>query len=131
MKTKGFDIEANRMVGNRPFDNLAAATVIAAVQGQQVRRDRDGRASRPMQDLFDPTDQPVIAAISRTLEGTPERQKNPHPPGSLAFAAWVRARLGGWTGYGGKAGPVVLIQGYRCLQAMIDGCNIRGIGCIR
>ena len=33
-----------------------------------------------------------------TLEGATERQKNPHPPDSLAFAAWVGARLGGQAG---------------------------------
>jgi hypothetical protein len=94
MKTKGFDIEAHRMAGNRPFDNLAAATVIAAAQRQQMPRDRDGRARRPMQDLFDPTDQPVIAAISHTLEGTTERQKSrirparsPSPHGSAPASA--------------------------------------------
>ena len=85
------------------------------------------RAGRPMQDLFEPADQPALEAVSRTLEGKTERQKDPHPSGSLAFAAWVCARLGGWTGYGGKPGPVVLIQGYQRLQAMIDGWNIRGI----
>lgn len=127
MKTKGFDIEANRMAQGRPFENLATATLIAALEVQQMLRDRDGRAGRPMQDLFAPADQPVLEAISRTLEGRTERQKNPHPTGSLAFAAWVCARLGGWTGYGGKPGPVVLVQGYRRLLAMIDGWNVRGI----
>ncbi|MGA8447201.1 MAG: hypothetical protein WB766_18710, partial [Roseiarcus sp.] len=39
------------------------------------------------------------------------KQKNPHPPGSLAFAAWVFARLGGWTGYYGKPGPIVMLRG--------------------
>jgi hypothetical protein len=34
MKTKGFDIEANRMAEGRPFENLATATLIAAVQVQ-------------------------------------------------------------------------------------------------
>ena len=46
------------------------------------------------------------------LEGTTARQKNPHPRGSLAHAAWVCARLGGWTGYYGKPGPVVMLHGW-------------------
>jgi hypothetical protein len=38
----------------------------------------------------------VAEAIGPTLEGNTERQKNPHPPHSLAWLAWIIARLGGW-----------------------------------
>ncbi len=34
-----------------------------------------------------------------------------HVIASLAFAAWVIARLGGWTGYYGKPGPQVMRRG--------------------
>ncbi|MEG3147984.1 hypothetical protein U1839_25320, partial [Sphingomonas sp. RT2P30] len=50
-------------------------------------------------------------------EGKTERQKNPHPKGSLAYAAWVCARLGGWTGYYGKPGPAVMLNGWLEIQA--------------
>jgi hypothetical protein len=43
--------------------------------------------------------------------------KNPHPKSSLAYAAWVCARLGGWTGYYGKPGPVVMLQGWLEIQS--------------
>ena len=36
---------------------------------------------------------------------------------SLAYAAWVCARLGGWTGYYGKPGPVVMLNGWLEIQA--------------
>ena len=68
----------------------------------------------------------AIAAVSTSLEGSTARQKNPHPPGSLAYAAWVCARLGGWTGYYGKPGPVVMLHGMLRLQAMIEGFRLAG-----
>jgi hypothetical protein len=34
----------------------------------------------------------TLNALSPTLEGSTERQKNPHPPRSLAHASWVIAR---------------------------------------
>ncbi|MGL4962523.1 MAG: hypothetical protein ACRC67_14925, partial [Inquilinus sp.] len=46
----------------------------------------------------------LLEACCAQLEGKTQRQKNPHPKGSLAYAAWVCARLGGWTGYYGKPG---------------------------
>lgn len=127
MKTQGFDIEANRTGEDGAFENLATATLIAAVQVQQMLHDRDGTAKRPATDVFPAAEQPILPAVCRTLEGRTERQKNPHPPGSLAFAAWVCARLGGWTGYKTKPGPIVLIRGYRRLQAMIEGWKIRDV----
>ena len=124
MKTKGFDIEAVRIEDATPFENLATATLIAAIQVLQMVRDRDGLAGRPLHDVFDPADQPALQAICATLQGKTERQKNPHATGSLAYAAWICARLGGWTGYYGKPGPVVTLQGFLRLNTMLLGWNI-------
>ena len=66
MKTKGFDIEAVPVRENAPLANLGCATLIAAIHIQQMVHDRDGLAARPMTDVFEPADQPVIEAIGRT-----------------------------------------------------------------
>jgi hypothetical protein len=121
MKTRGFDIEAVPIQDDMPLKNLACATLIAAIQIQQMLHDRDGQAGRPMTDMFDAADQPVIETIGKTLEGRTQRQRNPHPPGSLAHATWVCARLGGWNGYYGKPGPIVLVKGHVRLMTMLEG----------
>ena len=126
MKTKGFDIEASRVAEGGPFEKLAIATLIAAIEVMSLVRDRDGAAGRPASDLFEADEQPIIAAVSASMEGNTARQKNPHPPGSLAHVAWVCARLGGWTGYYGKPGPVVMLHGMLRLQAMIEGFRLAG-----
>jgi hypothetical protein len=124
MKTKGFDIEAVRVAEGEPFENLTAATLIAAIQVLQLVHERDGAAGRPLEDVFDPADQAALEAVCATLEGKTAKQKNPHPKGTLAYAAWVCARLGGWTGYYGKPGPVVTLQGLLKFQAVSHGWNI-------
>jgi hypothetical protein len=124
MKTKGFDIEASRVGEGGPFENLATATLIAAIEVLSLVRDRDGVAGRPMTDVFKADEQPAIEAISGGLEGATARQKNPHAPGGLAHVAWVCARLGGWTGYYGKPGPVVMLKGMLRLRGMIDGWRL-------
>ena len=125
MKTKGFDIEAVRVAEDGPFEKLTTATLIAAIQVLQMVRERDGVAGRPLQDVLDPDDQPALEAICQSLEGKTEKQKNPHPQGSLAYASWVCARLGGWTGYYGKPGPIVMMQGLQSLRAMLRGWRLR------
>ena len=127
MKTRGFDIEAVPIRENAPLKNLGCATLIAAIQIQQMLHDRDGLASRPMTDVFEPADQPVIEAIGKTLEGRTARQCNPHPSDSLAHATWICARLGGWTGYYGKPGPIVLLRGHLRLLTMLEGIKRSGL----
>jgi hypothetical protein len=127
MKTKGFDIEASRVEDGGPFENLAAATLIAAVRVLQMARERDGAAKQPLADAFDPADQPAMAAICADLEGKTERQKNPHPPDSLAWATWICARLGGWNAYYGKPGPVTIYNGLIQLSALVYGWSLRDV----
>lgn len=118
LKTKGFDIEGLKIQDSEPRNKLITATFIAAVTIQQLVHARDGgpQPLRPASDAFDPDDLPLIEAYCARLEGKTERQKNPHPKGSLAYASWVCARLGGWTGYYGKPGPIVILDGWLQLQ---------------
>jgi hypothetical protein len=122
MKTQGFDIEGLRIEAEQPRCNLVMAALIAAVTVQQLVHAREGKrgvngALRPITDAFEPEDEALLAAYCAKLEGKTARQKNPHPRGSLAYAAWVCARLGGWTGYYGKPGPIVMLNGWQQVQA--------------
>jgi hypothetical protein len=126
LKTAGFDIEHVQIEDKAPRDRLITATLIAAVCIQQLVHARDGGPGplRPLSDAFAPEDIALIEACCADLEGKTDRQKNPHPKASLARAAWVCARLGGWTGYYGKPGPVVMLQGWLEFQAMKRGTNL-------
>lgn len=127
LKTQGFQVESLRLADNGPFEKLVAATLVAGVTVLQLVRERDGAGHRPLTDAFDPDDQPVLEIVSASLEGKTARQKNPHPKGSLAFAAWVFARLGGWTGYYGKPGPIVMLHGLVHFHAIKHGWTLRDV----
>jgi hypothetical protein len=111
LKTAGFDIEEADIGEPRVMINFVAAATVAAVTVMQLVKARDGTTDQSLIDAFEPADQPILEAASARLEGKTARQKNPHPKGSLAYAAWVVARLGGWTGYYGKPGPQVMRRG--------------------
>jgi hypothetical protein len=40
----------------------------------------------------------VLHHLNVKMQGKTQKQKNPHPVETLAWAAWVVARLGGWMG---------------------------------
>lgn len=126
LKTEGFDIEGVRIEEPVPRNRLVTAALIAAVCIQQLVHARDGGPGplRPVSDVLEPEDIPLLEACCAQLEGKTQRQKNPHPRGSLAYAAWVCARLGGWTGYYGKPGPVVMLEGWLEFQARKRGADL-------
>lgn len=104
---------------------LVAAATVAAVTVMQLVKARDGTTGQTLEEAFDPADAPLLEAISAQLEGKTARQQNPHPKGSLAFAAWVIARLGGWTGYYGKPGPKVMRRGLEDFRRIKFGTALR------
>ena len=123
LKSNGLDIENNQLETADRIFNLTALGLIAAARIIQLVDARDG-GTRPATDVIDPQDIPAAAAISATLEGDTSRQKNPHKQGSLAWLAWIVARLGGWNCYYKPPGPKTMAQGFSRLIDRIEGFKI-------
>jgi hypothetical protein len=124
LKTAGFDIEAADIGDPQVMIKFVAAIAVAAVTIMQLVKARDGATGQKLTDAFDPADQPLLEAISRKLEGKTAKQQNPHPKGDLAYASWVTARLGGWTGYYGKPGPQAMRRGIEDFQRIKFGAHL-------
>jgi hypothetical protein len=125
LKTAGFDIEAADIGNPQVMIKFVTAAAVAAVTVMQLVKARDGTTGQSLADAFDPADRPILEAVSTQLEGKTALQKNPHPKGSLGFAAWVIGRLGGWTGYYGKPGPQVIGRGLDDFQRIKYGATLR------
>jgi hypothetical protein len=123
-KTGGFDIEAADIGDPQAMIRFVAAVAVAAVTVMQLVKAREGGTGQSLLEAFEPADQPVLEAISNKLAGKTERQKNPHPKGSLAYAAWVIASLGGWDGYYGKPGPKTMRIGLEAFLRIKFGATL-------
>lgn len=126
LKTAGFQIEDADIGDPRAMMNFTALAAIAAVTVTQLLRARDNPEGQGLGDAFDAHDQPLLEAINASYEGPrpTARLTNPHQRGTLAFATWVIARLGGWTVYYGKPGPNVLSRGLKDFQAIKYGAGL-------
>lgn len=125
LKTAGFDIEEADIGEPEVMIKFVAAATVAAVTIMQLVRSRDGTTQEGVADAFEPDDRPVLEALSVQLEGATAKQKNPYPKGTLAFAAWVIARLGGWTAYYGKPGPKVMRMGLEAFRRIKHGTTLK------
>jgi hypothetical protein len=125
LKSAGFDIEEADIGDPQVMIKFVAAAAVATVTIMQLVRARDGTTDEQLAEAFEPDDKPVLEALSTQLEGATAKQKNPHPKGTLAFAAWVIARLGGWTAYYGKPGPKVMRIGLEGFRRIKYGTTLR------
>jgi len=120
LKSDGLALEETQLEEAGRIFKLAALGLAAAARILQLVDARDG-SKRPASDVIDPELIEPVAAIGKTLEGSTERQKNPHAKGTLGWLAWIAARLGGWNCYYKPPGPKTMAIGWRQLAAMISG----------
>lgn len=129
LKSQGFDIEESQVLDVDTMIKLATAALIAAVRVMQLVMARDGSTGQQLSDALDPSDEPLVEALVRKLEGATAKQKNPHPKGSLARFSWVVGRLGGWDGYVGHgykaAGPKTIAYGLQRFDGIKQGWSLQ------
>ncbi len=111
LKSDGMRLEETQMHFAGRLFKLALVGLAAAIRTMQLVNARDG-SPRPATDVIDAALLPAAEAIGATLEGRTVRQQNPHPRHSLAWLAWIIARLGGWNCYYKPPGPKTMRAGW-------------------
>ena len=125
-KKQGLNIESSQIEEADRLMKLVNIATQAAAATLQLTKARDGNTDRLATDVFDADDIEFMEALQPKLEGKTVKQKNPHPIGNLAWAAWMIARLGGWNGYASEAkpGPVTMLRGQQRFAAMAEGWKL-------
>ena len=87
LKSQGIDVEESPIADGDALERLAATTLIAATMVMQLVHGR-GKAGRKVKAarLFAPLEITVLHALIKKREGKTAKQRNPHPPESLAWA---------------------------------------------
>ena len=122
LKSQGLDVESSLLETGPRLEKLAVLAVSAATRIMQLTLARDG-GGQSASDAFTVQEIELMHQLTPTLEGATARQKNPHPPNSLSWAAWSIARLGGWKGYASerKPGPITMSNGLKEFIAILRG----------
>jgi hypothetical protein len=128
-KSQGLDIESSQVEAAEALFKLAAMAMIAATKIMQLVLARDGTVNRPATDVVPADELPMLEALQVRLEGKTAKQKNPHPMHSIAWLAWIIARLGGWTGYASERppGPITMRRGWYRFEQMAQGWRLRDV----
>ena len=124
MKSQGLQLEDSQLASAERLVKLAAVATKAACVDIQLTQGRDGSDQMPALNVFSEPEIDTLAALGPTLEGKTERQQNPHPITSLAWAAWIIARLGGWNCYYKPPGPITFRRGMEYFHAIHRGRDL-------
>lgn len=129
LKTQGFKLEDSQISAADRLLKLVAIAAKAAVITIQLVQARDGRGHQPIHLAFNASDVAVLTALNQQLEAESKRLKNPHPPDSLAWAAWIIGRFGGWDGYPSSKppGPITFKHGLEYFNAVAAGWSLRNV----
>ncbi len=126
LKKQGFDIENSQLQNPKSIKKLTVMALKASEQALRLSTARDGRDFAPIESMFDQTQQQLLIKLNAKLSGQTPKIINPHANNSLAWAAWIIARLGGWSGYKTQRppGPITMSKGLTQFYAFFDFYNL-------
>ena len=132
LKSRCLRFESSQLSAYEKMQKLMVVALMGAVKVLQLVRAREGHTDQSLSAVFHEPEQEYIQRLNGTLEGKTEKQKNPHPTKSLAFGAWVIARLAGWSGYQSQrpAGPTDFFTGLQRFYEQWQGYLLFSQSCV-
>jgi len=129
MKGQGLNLEQSQLHSAARLEKLVAIAAKAAVIVMQLVQARNGEDKQQAHTVFSPSEIDTLAALESRFKSKTRLQANPHPKASLAWAAWIIARLGGWNGYASAKppGPITVYNGLRYFRACTEGWSLRDV----
>jgi hypothetical protein len=129
MKTQGLRIEDSQLETADRLIKLVAIAAKAATIVIQLVQARNGEDALPAGFAFSVNEIEVLDAINKDIQGKTELQKNPHRKKTLAWAAWIIAKLGGWSGYASHKppGPITFHNGLAYFQPLARAWALKNV----
>ena len=117
-KSKGFRIESVQLESGAAVKKLIVLTLWAALRCVALKRAYDEQDEAvPASQMFDEDEQELLHVEMERLHSKSPKAldgRNPFREDSLPWAAWIIARIGGWSGYvkaHGRPGYITMKQG--------------------
>lgn len=126
LKREGLDLEASRLESGRALLRLCVLALGAALDVMYLLLAREGLTEQPIGHVFSEAERRCLRKVARRVEGATDKQQSPHAEGTLAWAGWIVARLGGWNGYQsqGPPGPTIFHQGLKRFASVFEGWQV-------
>lgn len=116
LKSEGMEIEQAQLESGIALKKLTLIGLVGAWHIMTLKQCLDNQdENQPAAILFTDLQIQLLNILLKVVEGKTQKQKNPYKQNSIAWAAWIIARLAGWSGYAshGRAGYITIKRGYK------------------
>jgi len=114
LKKQGLEVDQSQVDTPEAFKKLLIMALKVAADAIRLTNARSGEHFVDINEMFTAEQSKVLSALNKRYSGRTKILTNPHASNSLAYAAWVIARMGGWDGYAHRLpGPVRMMRGLR------------------
>ena len=126
LKKEGFRIEQSQLESGYAIRKLTMLATLSVLRIIQMMLAYEDDSEQEASALFDQDEQKCLTEVNLTLQGGTIKQQNTHKQGTIKWATWIIARLGGWKGYRSqrKPGPIVLQKGFIKFYNLYEGWNL-------
>lgn len=123
LKNEGLNVEASQLETGMGLKKLVLMALNVVLSIMQLVADRDDKIGESASITFSAQEIDCLKEIGVKYEGKTELSRNPYQRGSLAWAAWIIGRIGGWKGYrkAGPAGPITMRKGLERFSSLFEG----------
>ena len=113
LKNKGYKIENNQLENGYALRKLTVLLLHNVLRVMQMLIAYQSTEEQDAAIAFTENEISCLNIVSKKYEGKTEKLKNTHKQGTLKWATWIIARLGGWSGYSSQRppGPITLKNG--------------------
>lgn len=126
LKNKGLRFESSQVSDYEKLQKIMIFALMGAVKVLQLVRARNSTTDQKMNAAFNEEEEKFIILLNKQVEGKTVKQQNPYHSSSLAFAAWVIARLSGWSGYQSQRppGPIDFLKALERFYERLQGYKL-------
>lgn len=106
LKSEGLEVESAQLETGEALQKIVVLSLVAALQIMSLKLSYDKQEEQtPAVVMFTSRQIALLKILLKMVEGNTLKQKNPFKTDSLAWAAWIIARLGSWDGYVSQGPP--------------------------
>ncbi len=120
LKKQGYNVEKSQLDHPDKIKKLTVMATVASAKALALVAARDGEQFIDIATQFSAEEIDSLQIMSKKYDRQTEKTTNPYDPSSLAWAAWIIARAGGWSGYQSQRppGPITMTKGLRELEML-------------
>lgn len=123
LQNKGFNVESSELENGARIIKLGIFALAASIIVMQLLLASKWKSSQTIEHVFNESEIKCLKEICIRYEGKTEKLKNRNKHGTLKWASWVIARIGGWKGYASQRqpGPITFFKGLYNFNLLYEG----------